>query len=428
MSAVAILLILLFVLLALAVPIFISLLLPTMVGLHVSGLGLPASSVVLHAVQGINSFPLLAIPLFVFAADIISRGEIGNRLLDVVDAFVGHIPGGLAVATAVTMAVFGAISGIGMAAIVSIGPIAYPAMIKRGYGQNFTLGLILTGSTLAMLVPPSVAVILYCLQTNQSIAQVFLSALAAGLIFLVLLIAYSVLYAMRRHIGADRRFSLPVAIKALRRAGWSLLLPVIIVGGIYSGFFTVTEAAAVSAVYAMFVEILVYRRIKPGQLLSLGRASAGTIAMIVILIAAGSTLTWFLTIEQVPQSIADVLSSGVPQVGVLGIINGVFLVAGMLVDPNSAIIVLSPLVFPTAMHVGIDPVHLGAILTLNLAIGMISPPFGINLFVGVATFKKHYDECVRGCLPFIGLMLVALAITTYVPDAVMWLPGLSAVH
>ncbi|HSH26844.1 MAG TPA: TRAP transporter large permease, partial [Wenzhouxiangella sp.] len=364
---------------------------------------------------------------FIFAADVISRGEIGNRLVDVADSLVGHIPGGFAIATILTMAVFGAISGIGVAAVVSVGPIVYPALIKQGYSKRFSIGLILSGSSLSMLIPPSVAVILYCLQTNQSIAKVFLSAFGAGLIFLTLLAVYSFIYAWRHGIGASRQFSAARMIKALRRSGWALLLPAIILGGIYSGFFTVTEAAAVSAVYAIFVEICIYRRLKFRTLFEVTSVSAGTIAMLLILIAAGAVMTWFMTVQQVPQMISSFIGTGSP-VSVLVVINIVFLLAGMVVDPNSAIIVLAPLIFPAVMAVGIDPVHLGAVLTLNLAIGMISPPFGINIFVGIVTFKSHFSEVVRGCLPFLGLALVALIITTYLPSVVMWLPELSSIR
>jgi C4-dicarboxylate transporter DctM subunit len=426
MPSVAILLVGLGVLLVLSVPIFLSLLLPTIVAFTTSDLGLPALSLAQRAVQGVNIAPLLAIPLFIFAADVISRGEIGSRLVAVADALVGHIPGGLAVATALTMAVFGAISGIGVAAVVSIGPIVYPALIKQGYSKSFAIGLILTGSTLAMLIPPSVAVILYCLQTSQSIAKVFLSAFGAGIVFLVLMVIYSLIYAVRRGIGASRHFSMPVAMQALRRAGWSLMLPVIILGGIYTGFFTVTEAAVVSAVYAMFVEVAIYRRMKLRDLFDVTGTSAGTIAMLLILIAAGSVMTWFLTVQQVPQMIAGTIGKQSAE-SLLLIVNGIFLLAGMFIDPNSAIIVLAPLIYPAAIASGIDPVHLGAILTLNLAIGMISPPFGINLFVGIVTFKSHFAEVVVGCLPFLLIALIALVIVTYAPATVMWLPRLSGV-
>ncbi len=414
-------------LLLLSLPIFIGLLLPTIAAFHMSGLGLSELVLPQRAVQGVNTFALLAIPLFIFAADVISRGEIGSRLVAVADTLVGHIPGGLAVATVLTMAVFGAISGIGVAAVVSVGPIVYPALLKQGYSKGFAIGLILSGSTLAMLVPPSVAVILYCLQTSQSIAKVFLSALGAGLVFMALLAVYSLFYAIRRGIGASRHFSAAAALQALRRAGWALLLPAIILGGIYSGFFTATEAAAVSVVYAMFVEVWIYRRLGFRELFQLSSTSAGTIAMLLILIAAGSTMTWFLTVERVPQAIAGVMSTGSPE-AVLAIVNAVFLIAGMVIDPNSAIIVLAPLIYPAAVAAGVDPVHLGAVLTLNLAIGMISPPFGLNLFVGMATFKAGYGEVLRGTLPFIAIALIALGIITYLPETIMWLPQLSSVR
>lgn len=426
MPYVAILLAGLGVLLILSAPIFISLLLPTIVAFNLSDLGLPSISIAQRAVQGVNIAPLLAIPLFIFAADVISRGEIGNRLVAVADAVVGHIPGGLAIATALTMAVFGAISGIGMAAIVSVGPIVYPALVRQGYSKQFAIGLILTGSTLAMLVPPSVAVILYSLQTSQSIAKVFLSAFGAGLVFLALMIVYCVFYAVRHRIGTARRFSWPAAWQAFRHAGWSLMLPVIILGGIYTGYFTVTEAAAVSAVYAIFVEVAIYRRLKLRDLFKVTETSAGTIAMLLILIAAGSVMTWFMTVQQVPQMIAGTIGQGSAE-SLLLIVNVIFLIAGMFIDPNSAIIVLAPLIYPAAVAAGINGVHLGAVLTLNLAIGMISPPFGINLFVGMVTFRSHFGEVVRGCLPFLLIALVSLLIVTYLPASIMWMPNWSGV-
>lgn len=413
-------------LLLLSVPIFLSLLLPSIVAFNISDLGLPALGIAQRAVQGVNVFALLAIPLFIFAADVISRGEIGDRLVDVADALVGHIPGGLAIATVLTMAVFGAISGIGVAAVVSVGPIVYPALIRQGYSKRFSIGLILSGSTLSMLVPPSVAVILYCLQTGQSIARVFLSALGAGLVFMALLAVYSLFYALRHGIGKSQHFSLAAMTGAFRRAGWALMLPVIILGGIYTGYFTVTEAAAVSAVYAIVVELLIYKRLKFRELFEVSAVSAGTIAMLLILIAAGSVMTWFMTVQQVPQMIASLI--GGSAVSVLAVINGIFLFAGMVIDPNSAIIVLAPLIFPAATAVGVDPVHLGAVLTMNLAIGMISPPFGLNLFVGIVTFKSSFSEVVKGCLPFIGLAVLTLLLITYVPETIMWLPELSRVR
>ncbi len=410
-------------LLVVSTPIFVSLLLPAIAGFTFSGLGMPPIAVVQHGVQGIAMPALLAVPLFMFAADVIARGEIADRLVDLADSLVGHIPGGIAIATIVTMTVFGAISGVGVAAIVSIGPIAYPVLLRKGYSKSFALGLILSGSTLAMLIPPSVAVILYGLQANQSIAKTFLSALGAGLIFAALMILYSVWYVLRKGLGRDDRFSARRLAEALRRSVLALLFPVIILGGIYSGITTVTEAAAMAVAYAVIVEVFIYRRLTRKELFQVARQSSGVIAMVMILIVGGSLLTWFLTLEQIPQAIAKSPMLNDP-IMVLAVINVVFLIAGMFVDVNSAIIVLTPLVFPAAASAGVDPIHLGAILTMNLAIGMISPPFGMNLFVGMATFRVGYGDVLKGILPFIMLQLIALVMVTYWPAATLWLPSL----
>jgi C4-dicarboxylate transporter, DctM subunit len=211
---------------------------------------------------------------------------------------------------------------------------------------------------------------------------------------------------------------------ALRRALLPLGLPAIIFGGIYGGVFTPTEAAAAACVYAAIVETLIYRQLSPLQLLSLSRASSLTIATLLILIAVGSTMTWFLTLERVPALLAAAMSGVTPEVVLLAI-NGIFLLIGMFIDPNSAVIVLSPLIAPMAAAIGVDPVHLGAIVVFNLAIGMISPPFGLNVFIGMATFQIGYVQVVRSVLPFIGLAVVALLIVTYLPALVMWLPAMS---
>ena len=371
--------------------------------------------------QGINKFSLLAIPLFIFSADIISRGEIGRPLIHLVESMIGHVTGGVAITTAVTCALFGAISGIGAAAVVSIGPIVYPALIKQGYSRGFAVGLILSSSTLAMLVPPGVAMILYSLQTMSSVSSVFLAGLSAGIVFTALLAAYSYIYARVRGIGRQKKAPWSERLDSLKRSGWALGLPAIIFGGIYSGTFTPTEAAAGACAYAMIVETLVYRQLRVRDLFRVSSESATVIAMLLILITAGSVMTYYLTLENVPQAIAGSLE-GRTVFAVLLLINVLFLLAGMFIDPNSAIIVLTPLIFPVAQALGIDPVHLGAVIVLNVAVGMISPPFGLNIFIGIATFKVPYWEVVRSVWPFILLAILALAIVTYVPGLVMWLP------
>ncbi|MFA5664074.1 TRAP transporter large permease [Castellaniella sp.] len=411
------------ILLLISVPIFMSLLLPAIAGLSWLELSIPPIAVVQHAVNGISMPALLAVPLFMFAADVIAGGEIADRLVRLMETTVGHIPGGMAIATIMTMMLFGAISGVGVAAIVSIGPIAYPVLLKRGYGRGFALGLILSGATLSMLIPPSVAIILYGLQANQSIAQTFLTGLGAGLIFAVLLIAYTQIYVRVHRLANQQRFDSQAFLAAARRASWAIFFPLIILGGIYGGITTVTEAAAVSVGYAVLVEIYVYKRLTWRRLIVIARASVRVIAMVMILIVGGSLLTWYLTLEQVPQLVANVgfFDSAVM---VLLVINVIFLIAGMLVDVNSAIIILTPLIMPAALKTGIDPIQLGAVVSMNLAIGMISPPFGMNLFVGMATFKLSYKDAIKAVMPFMLLMLVALAIVTYVPVSTLWVRDL----
>ncbi len=408
---------------AIPAPIFIAILVPTIVSFEAFGPDLPSTVLVQKMRQWINKFSLLAIPLFIFSADIISRGEIGKRLIRLVESMIGHVTGGVAITTAVVCALFGAMSGIGAAAVVSIGPIVYPALIKQGYSRGFAVGLILSSSTLAMLVPPGVAMILYSLQTMSSVSSVFLAGLSAGIVFTALLAAYSYLYARVRGIGRQEKASWSERLDSLKRSGWALGLPAIIFGGIYSGTFTPTEAAAGACAYAMVVETLVYRQLRVRDLFRVSSESATVIATLLILITAGSVMTYYLTLENVPQAIAGSLE-GSTVFAVLLFINVLFLLAGMFVDPNSAIIVLTPLIFPVAQALGIDPVHLGAVIVLNVAVGMITPPFGLNIFIGITTFKVPYWEVVKSVWPFIILAIVALAIVTYMPDLVMWLPRL----
>jgi len=310
---------------------------------------------------------------------------------------------------------------IGAAAVVSIGPIVYPALLRQGYSRGFAVGLILSSSTLAMLVPPGVAMILYSLQTLSSVSNVFLAGLGAAIVLTVLLALYSFAYALIKKVGRLERAPWSERLKSLKQSIWALGLPAIIFGGIYSGVFTPTEAAAGACVYAMIVETLVYRQLRVRDLFKVSSASATVIAMLMILITSGSVMSYYMTLENVPQTITGSME-GNTLFTVLLLINLLFLFAGMFVDPNSAIIVLTPLIAPLANTLNIDPVHLGAIIVLNVAIGMITPPFGLNIFIGITTFKVPYWEVVKAVLPFILVVLVALAIVTYIPGIVMWLP------
>lgn len=410
-------------LLVLSAPIFLAILAGTLISFELFRPTMPSIVMAQRLVEGVNIFSILAVPLFIFAADIISRGEIGARLIALMESLVGHITGGLAIATVLTCAMFGAISGIGAAAVVSIGPIVYPSLVRHGYAPGFAVGLILTASTLSMLIPPSVAMILYSVQVSASVADVFLAGLSAGGILVLILAVYCYLYARIGGIGTARRATWAERGLAIRRALLPLGLPVLIFGGIYGGVFTPTEAAAAACVYAAVVETLIFRRLPLRDLFAVSRASAITIATLLILIAAGGAMTWYLTLERVPAMLASSMAE-VPAAVVLLAINALFLLIGMFIDPNSAVIVVSPLIAPTAAAIGIDAVHLGAIVVFNLAIGMVSPPFGLNIFIGMTTFQVSYIRIVRNVLPFIALMLFALMLVTYIPQLVLWLPGL----
>ena len=408
--------------LVLGAPIFLSILVGTFGTFELFGPPMPRMVLPQRMVDGVNKFSLLAIPLFIFAADIIARGEIGERLVRMVESFCGHIRGGLAIATIIACALFGAMSGIGPAAVVSIGPIVFPALLRQGYSRGFSVGLIVTASTLAMLIPPSVAMILFALQTNTSIGAVFLAGLGSGILFTIVLCLYAYGYARRFNIATDTKATWSERLKRTREAAFALGLPVIILGGIYGGAFTPTEAAAFACVYAMVVEVLIYRKLTVGELFRISSSSAGTIAIILILVASGTVLTYFLTLSQVPQQVTQSLA-GSSSVAILFLINVLFLIAGMFADPNSLIIVLTPLIYQAALASGIDPIHLSAVVVANVALGMVTPPFGLNLFIGITTFRVSYWSVVRAVAPFIVLMLVVLVLVTYIPAISLLLPS-----
>ena len=413
-----------FFLIVVSFPIYLAILSGTLLSFEWLGPMMSGRVLPQRLVEGINVFALLSVPLFIFAADIVGRGQIGAKLVSVMEGLVGHLRGGLAIATVLACAMFGAISGIGAAAVVSIGPIVYPALIRTGYSRGFAVGLILSASTLAMVIPPGVAMILYSVQTSTSVAKVFLGGLASGIWFIVIVGIYCWWYARRHNIATSQRVSWSENWVRIKDAVWAIGLPVVIFGGIYSGVFTPTEAAAAACAYAAVVETLIYRQVSFKDLFKLSQTSAIMISTLMIVISVGSLMTWFLTLEQVPAAIVSMLGD-VPSAAVLAVINVLFLIAGMFIDPNSAVIIMSPLIYPAAAAIGIDPVHLGVVVVFNLAIGMVTPPFGLNIFIGIATFRLPYLEIVKSTIPFILLSLLTLLLITYIPELVLWLPNLA---
>jgi C4-dicarboxylate transporter, DctM subunit len=408
--------------LTLGAPIFLSMLAPTIISFEFLMPHIPSLVIPQKMVDGINSFSLMAVPLFIFAADVIAQGAIGGRLVRMVESYCGHLRAGLAIAAILACTIFGAMSGIGPAAIVSIGPIVYPMLIRQGYGRGFSVGLIVSASTLSMLIPPGVSMILFALTTNTSVGQLFMAGLGSGILFALILCLYAYAYAWFWGIQTAPRASWRARWARTREGLLPLGMPITIIGGIYGGIATPTEAAAFACIYAIAVEWFVYKTLTLRTLMVVARKSAGTSSILLILVAAGTVLGYLMTIAQVPQQISSLLSDYSAQ-QLLFLINILFLLAGMVIDPNSLIIVLVPLLFPATQLVGIDPVHFGAITVANLAIGMLSPPFGINLFIAIATFRLPYFQVVKAILPFIGIMLVLLALVTYFSGIPLFIPN-----
>ncbi len=374
---------------------------------------------------GINHTTLLAIPFFILAAELMGEGQIARRLTGLVKVLVGHLRGGMGYTTIGGSMAFGSVSGSAPATVAAMARMVYPEMRKAGFSDKFSLGLIVSSAETALLIPPSITFIIYGWMTGTSVAKLFVGGLAVGL---VLGLAFAIMAALEaRRSGVERgpRTSWKERVIAVRDAGWALGMPIIILGGIYSGYFTPTEAAAVSVVYAIFVEGVIFRELTWRKLVAITERAAISTAIIFILLAMGGLLSYFITLAQVPAAITGFLEAiqAGPIVFLL-IVNISFLIAGMFIDPNSALLILVPPLYPVAMALGIDPVHFGMIVTLNISIGMITPPFGLDIFVASSTLSKPVLTIISGLWPFIIANLIVLAIITYVPDISTFLPNL----
>ncbi|MDR9439188.1 MAG: TRAP transporter large permease [Halomonas sp.] len=375
--------------------------------------------------SGMNNFSLMAIPFFILAAELMRIGGLSDRLIELAKALVGWVPGGLAAATVLSCLFFGSISGSSPATVVAIGSIMFPALVAAGYDKRFAIGVIATAGTLGPIVPPSIALIIYGSVTGTSVGRLFAAGLLPAILIASILIAYCIVYASFKGYGRNSFPSLLEIGSAFKSAAWGLGLPVILLGGIYSGIFTPTESAAVACVYGLFVGMVIYRNIDVKNLLGTLN-SAGLMSATLLLITAGaSAFSWLLAITGAPTQLAgEVLSWTEDPIQVMALFNVVMIIAGFFLDSASAIIVLSPLLQPIAAQVGIDPTHFGVITLINFSVGMITPPVGLNLFVAMAISKMTLPEVFKACLPLIGLMLLSLVIITYVPWFSTYLPDL----
>ena len=373
-----------------------------------------------------DSFPLMAIPLFILAGDLMQSGGLSKRLVSLADSLVGHFRGGLAIVTVLTCMFFGAISGSSAATVAAIGGIMVPSMIEMGYSKGFSYGLIAASGILGVLIPPSIPMVTYGVATSASISTMFIAGFGPGILCGAFLITVALFICRKRgYLGNGKQFSVKGVLIALKDAIWAIMVPVIILGGIYGGIFTPTEAAAVAVFYGFFVGFFVYKELTVKKLLNGLSASAQTTSTILVIVAAATVLARMLTLERIPTAISNFITSTTDQrVVVLLIINIILLIAGCVMDSTPAILILSPILYPIAAKYGVDIIHFGMIVVLNTSIGFITPPVGLNLFVACSIGDIKFTTVVRNVLPFLFIMVLALILVTYFPSVALFLPRL----
>jgi len=368
-----------------------------------------------------DSFPLLAIPFFVLAGGLMINGGIAKRLIDFARSIVSWLPGGLGITTVVACMFFAAISGSSPATVAAIGMIMFPALVKERYHENFALGLVTSAGSLGILIPPSIPMIIYAITVGVSVNKLFIAGVLPG-IFIGLLLAVFTILTQRKSDTKRVPFRIREVFQRSIRGFWSILLPFLILGGIYTGKFTATEAAAVAVVYAFVVAIFIHRETGIKKIPAIFTQAAMYMGAILIIIAIAKSFSQFLTIQMVSYEIPEYIQSHIStKWGFLIMLNLLLLVTGCLMDIISAILILAPLTAPIAKAMGVDPIHLGIIYIVNLEIGYLTPPIGINLFVSSVIFKKSIFQVIRSILPFLLLLLLGLIAVTYFPKLSLFL-------
>jgi C4-dicarboxylate transporter DctM subunit len=372
-----------------------------------------------------SKFTLLAIPFFILAGHAMERAGISGRLINLIDALVGHIRGGLAVVTVISCCFFGAISGSGPATVAAIGLISIPAMVRNGYDKTYSVALVASAAEVAILIPPSIAFVVYGVISETSIGQLFMAGMIPGILMGVSLMILGYWKSKEKGFGGTPRQRAPLKEigRAFIDALWGLLAPVIILGGIYGGIFTPTEAAAVAAGYGILVGVFVYRTIKLKDLFKLFTETAMATAIIMVIVMNASVFSWILTTGRVAQSLYQTMMGiSTNYLFVLFVLNILLLIAGCFMDAISAFYIFIPLFLPLCKTLGIDPVHLGVIMTGNLAIGMITPPVGVDLYTACAISGVPFKDLARTIWPFVVASLIPLIFITYIPEISLWLP------
>jgi C4-dicarboxylate transporter, DctM subunit len=404
------------------VPLFVGALLMTALVLSVDPVNLVSAMI-----KAVEPTVLTAVPMFILAADIMVRGRTANHLLDLVTSFVGHLRGGLPITVALSCTLFGAVSGSTQATVVAMGKPLRPKMLEAGYKDSFTMALIINASDIALMIPPSIAMILFGVVSGTSVGELFIAGIGPGLMILLMFAVYCWFYSSGKRVGSLPRVGWRERGAAVKHALLPMGFPVIIIGGIYSGIFSPIEAAAASVAYAMVLELLVYRELKLSDLPAVALSTAVVTAVVFILVSAGGAFSWAIAFAQLPQMLLGDLvanAAGNPHL-VLGVIFVSFLVACMFVDPIVVILVLTPIFMPAVNAAGLDPVLVGTLITLQVAIGSATPPFGCDIFTAIAIFRRPYLEVIRGTPPFILMLLAATVLLIAFPQIALFLRDLA---
>lgn len=413
-----------FSLLLLGFPFFIILIGTCLISILVFFPDMNLTLLVQQILSGIKPASLVCIPMFIFAGDLITSGKSISKLIDLVKSFVGHLHGGSTVITSISCAIFGALSGSTQASVAALGKTMYPIMLNEGYTSSFSLGLIISASNLAWLIPPSIGFIVYGVATRTSIGKLFLSGVGPGVVLCILFCIYGAYYSRRKNIPLSPKSNWKERREAFKNGIPVLMFPLIVLGGIYTGFFSPTEAAAVAVLYAMILEGIIYRTLSLKTIKKIALSTGVITAVVFILVGGGQAISWFLSYAGIPQMVLPRLFGEAPSaLKVIIIINIVYFIAGMFVDPIVSIYVLSPIFAPYVAQAGIDPVFLGAFVCLQGAFAGITPPCGCNIFTAMVIFRRPYLEVIRNLWPFIIILFMMTILMIVFPDMVLFLPS-----
>ena len=385
----------------------------------------PIESVAMKLFSGLESFEIMSIPFFILAGNFLTHGGVARRMINFASSMVGHWHGGLALAGVLACALFAAVSGSSPATVVAIGSIILPAMVKQGYPKRFGAGVITTSGALGILIPPSIVMVMYSVTTNTSVGKLFMAGVVPGAMLAFFLGLTTWVLAKKHNYPRLVRATWKERLVAFRQSAWGLLLIVIVMGGIYTGIFTPTEAAAMAAVYAFVIAVFVYKDLKIKQVGKVLLDSAAMSAMLLYIITNAILFSFLMTSEQIPQTMANwITSQGLGVVSFLLVVNVLLLVAGNFMEPSSIVLIMAPILFPVAMKLGIDPVHFGILIVVNMEVGMCHPPVGLNLYVASGVAKMGISELTVAVMPWLLTMLGFLMLVTYVPQISLWLPNL----